>query len=162
MMNPEQMQEMAEQAKSKKGAMRVKDPIQAEKMKQSVQQTIHQMTGAGTDVSQYPPEMRKQILRQRLAQKKYMIGMQRANMGMRQQAAEQMEERMKTQMTAMQQMQAQQQEQSRPLTEEEERRRKLNQKKRQKKKEKKARQQQQATNTAMDVEMGDPMDVDES
>lgn len=140
---------LAQQAREKKGAIKMTDPIQAEKMKQAMQQSMNQMTGLGQDISHLPPEMRRQILKQRVRQRQYLTGMQRANMHMREVEAEKMEERMKQtmtnmpqQMAAMRNMQNSQvseessaDESEEEMTEEEkERRRKKNQKKRDRKK----------------------------
>ena len=98
-----QLAAMAKEAREKKGAVRVKDPIQAMKMQQAMKQSINQMTGTGQDLSQYPPEVRREILRQRLRQKQYLNNIGRSNMTMREAAAEQMEERMKNTFSMMQQ-----------------------------------------------------------
>lgn len=146
--NPELMK-LAAEAREKKGAIKMKDPIQAMKMQEAMKQSMNQMTGIGQDISGYPPEVRRQILKQRIRQRQYLAGMQRANMNMREVEAEKMEERMKTamanmpqQMAAMQAMQSQQQNQDdsdgdeeEELTpEEREKRRIRNQKKRERKK----------------------------
>ena len=140
-MNPELMK-LAAEAREKKGAIKMKDPLQAMKMQEAMKQSMNQMTGAGQDISGYPPEIRREILKQRLRQKQYLAGMQRANMNMREHEAEKMEERMKNMMANMpQQMmntEGQQEESSESeeeLTpEEREKRRLRNQKKRERKK----------------------------
>ena len=134
-----QLAAMAKEAREKKGAVRVKDPIQAMKMQQAMKQSINQMTGTGQDLSQYPPEVRREILRQRLRQKQYLNNIGRSNMAMREAAAEQMEERMKNTFSMMQQQPVaqpeEQEEEGEELTpEEKEKRRIRNLKKRLRKK----------------------------
>ena len=95
-----ELAELAGKARESKGPIRIKDPIQAEKMKQMMNQQIHGW-GQGMDLSNLPADMRREVLRQRVRQKQYLIGMQRTNMNARQVAMEEMEERMKNMMTNM-------------------------------------------------------------
>ena len=72
----------------------IKDPLQATKMKQMVNQSIHGL-GQNIDLSQYSHDEKHQILQQRLRQKRYLIGMQRTNITARQASMGNIEERMK-------------------------------------------------------------------
>lgn len=98
-----ELADLVGKARDNKGPIRIKDPIQAEKMKQMMNQQIHGW-GQGMDLSHLSPEMRREVLRQRVRQKQYLIGMQRSNMSARQAAMEDMEDRMKNMMTNMQNM----------------------------------------------------------
>lgn len=100
----QQMMREVQEAREKKKAVTPKDPIKAMQMQNMAKSLAYQMGGPSMDTSLMSPEQKRAYLKQRLAQRKGLLSMQRANMSMKEQHFQDIESRMTNMMTSQAQL----------------------------------------------------------